>query len=443
MTVNAYGLVNRIKAVIKNGGIYLFFSLLSRAIPFLLLPLLTRYIDPAGYGVVSVIAVVTAIAMPIIGMCSNSVLYQRYFKLDEVGRVYLVNDSYKIILANTILVCIIAIPFSSLINSYLKISLGWFEVGIVCAAAGMVTTLTTSLFQIKKQPLNYGIFQSASSLTNVGFTLLLVVFLEMSWQGRVWGILLSSLLVSFLAFYLNWKNGDINISRMKESPQIGTIFRLGGALIPSTIAGWAIAMSDRLFLTSMTSLELVGIYAVGVMVAQITDVFLNAMGQAYLPHLFQHGHGDDARTRIRLVQGVYLVAVVSLLTALVVSLIAPLIMNLMIDSRYHSATKILGWICLSYAFFSIAATFHSLVLVVEKNVVTIYVSVLTLIVNLIGNYLLIDHFGMVGAAMGNALSAFTFMSLLILASLRYNKLPWFDKQVLMLSFGEVNSDGKR
>lgn len=438
MTVDSNRLVNRLKAVIKNGGIYLFFSLVSRAIPFLLLPLLTHYIDPAGYGVVSVIAVVTAIAMPIIGMCSNSVLYQRYFKLDDVNRACFVNDSYKIILGNTILISVIAIPFSALIESHLKISLGWFEVAIVCAAAGMVTTLTTSLFQIKKQPLNYGIFQSALSLTNVGFTLLLVVLWEMSWQGRVWGILISSLLVSLLAIYLNWKNGDINFSKMKKSVHVSTIFRLGGALIPSTIAGWGIAMSDRLFLSSMTTLELVGIYAVGVMIAQITDIFLNAMGQAYLPHLFQHGHSDNEGTRIRIVQGVYFVAFVSLLTALAVTLIAPVIMSLMIDFRYHAATKIIGWICLSYAFFSIAAVFHSLILVVEKNVVTIYVSALTLLVNLIGNYLLIDHFGMVGAAMGNALSAFTFMLLLILFSLRYNKLPWFDKRVI----GKVSPDGK-
>ena len=429
MNKNPNSLVNRLKAVIKSGGIYLFFSLVSRAIPFLLLPLLTHYIDPTGYGVVSVIAVVTAIAMPIIGMCSNSVLFQRYFKLDEAGRVFFVNDSYKIILGNTILVCIITMPFSSVIENYLKISFGWFQVGIVCAAAGMVATLTTSLFQIKKQPFFYGIFQSTTSITNVCFTLLMVVVLEMSWQGRVLGIMISSMLIGALAFYFNWKSGDINISRMKKSPQVSTIFRLGGALIPSTIAGWGIAMSDRLFLTAMTSLELVGIYAVGVMVAQITDVVLNAMGQAYLPYIFQHGNSDNAKTRIRIVQSVYIVAVASLLTALIVTSTAPLIMSLMIDSRYQDAKKIIGWICLSYAFFSIAAVFHSLVLVVEKNVVTIYVSVLTLLVNLIGNYLIIDHFGMVGAAMGNALSAFTFMSLLILASLKYNNLPWFDRQV--------------
>lgn len=419
--------------IFRAGSIYFLFSIFNRAIPFLLLPLLTRYIDPSGYGVISVIAVITAMTMPIIGMCSNSVLYQRYFKLDSVDRAYFVNDCYKLIVMNSIVLSLVAIPFAPLIESYLKITLGWFEVAIICAAAGMVTTLTATLFQIKKEAINYGFLQSATMLANVGLTLLLVVFLGMSWQGRIWAILISSLLVSLFAVYLNVRNGDINVSRMMQSPQISSIIKLGGALIPSTLAGWAISMSDRVFLTSMTSLELVGIYAVGVMIGQITDMLLNSMAQAYLPHLYQHGYSSDVPTRIRVAQGIYAVAAVSLLTALAITLAAPMVINLMVDSRYHAAVTVVGWISLSYAFLSIGSAFHGLILAVEKNVVTIYVSVLTLVVSLVGNYLLIGQFGMVGAAMGNALSTFTFMFLLLLASLRYNRMPWFDRRVLLIN----------
>lgn len=436
---NSSIILNRIKSVFKAGGVYLSFSLLNRAIPFLLLPLLTRYIDPSGYGVVSVITVVASIAMPIIGMCSNSVLYQRYFKLDPMDRSYFINDSYKIIVMTSIVLSLVAITCAPFIESYLKITLGWFEVAIICAAAGMVSALTTSLFQIKKEAVSYGFFQTAAMLTNVGLTLLFVVLMDLSWQGRIWAMLISSLLVALLALYLNLRGGLIDISRMRHSPQMSTIFRLGGALIPSTIAGWAMSMSDRVFLTSMTTLDLVGIYSVGVMIGQITDVFLNSIGQAYLPYLFQHGYSSDFQTRFRIVQVIYIVTAVSLATALIVSLMAPMVINLMVNSRYQSATMVVGWISLSYAFIAIGSAFHGLILAVEKNMVTIYVSALTLAVNLIGNYLLIGRFGMVGAAMGNALSSFTFMSLLFLASLRYNRMPWFDRRVLGLTHSYKNS----
>ena len=426
-------LAQRLKGVVKSGGIYLLFSLLNRAIPFLLLPLLTRYISPEGFGTVSIIMVITAIAMPILGMCSNAVLFQRFYKMDQLSREYFINDCYKVILINTLLTCVLVIPFSSFIETRLKLGLGWFEVALLCAATGMVTTLTTSLFQIKRQALSYGVFQFANSITNVGFTLILVVVMEMSWIGRVLGILLSSVLVCLFAFYLNWKNSDINLINIKKSPQILTIYKLGSALIPSTIAGWGISMSDRLFLTSLTNLEVVGIYAIGVMIAQITDVLLNAMGQAYIPYIFQYGRTEDPKIKIRIVQGVYLAAIVCLLTAFSVTIIAPVIMKLMINSRYHEALPVVGWISFSYAFFSMATPFHSLILSAEKNYVTIYVSIFTLIINLIGNYILIGCFGMTGAAMGNALSAAAFMLLLMGASLVYNRMPWLDRRVFIFS----------
>lgn len=417
----------------RTGSVYLLFSIINRAIPFLLLPVLTRYIDPAGYGTVAVLTVVTGLAMPVIGMCSNSVLFQRYFKLNQADRVYFVNDSYKLFLLVGAIISLVAIPCSPLILKHLKISLMWFEVAILCAAAGMVTTMTTSLFQIKKKAASYGFFQTALMLANVGLTLLLVVYLEMSWQGRIWAILASGLLFSFVAVALNVRSGDVQLESMGRSPQMRTIVRLGGALIPSTVTGWAISMSDRFFLTSMTTLEVVGIYSVGVMMAQITNVFLDSLGQAYLPHLYKHGYSDDDRILVRVAQGIYLVVIVSLLVALAVTLIAPLAIGFMVDPRYHAATKVVGWISLSYAFISIGAAFQGLILSIEKNHVTIYVSGVTLVVSLMGNYFLIGRFSIVGAAMANALSSFTSMALLFIASLRYNRVPWFDRRVFGLN----------
>lgn len=422
-----------LKPLLSSGGIYLFFSMLSRAIPFLLLPLLTRYIDPAGYGVVAVVMMVTSIAMPIIGMCSNSVLFQLYYKLDDGGRADFLADCYKIITFNTMLACALAVPFSPLIESWLKVSLGWIELAILSAGAGMITTLTTSLLQIKKQALHFGVFQAIGSLINVSLTLLLVIAVGWAWQGRIWATAISAFIVAVAAIGMNYRSADINWCGLGSAGHVGRVFRLGGALIPSTICGWALIMSDRLFLTSMTTLEQVGIYAVGVMVAQVTDVFLNALGQAYLPHLYEQANRLDEKGRIRLVKGIYAVIGVSLVVAPAVACAGPYVLKWFIDPRYLSAAAVITWICFSYAFFSIAAIFHGLILVAEKNVVTIYVSALTLTVNLVGNYLLIGHFGMVGAAMGNTLSAFSYMVFMVAFSAKFTDLPWLDRRVYRLS----------
>lgn len=420
-----------IRNILLSGGTYLSFSVLNRAMPFLLLPLLTRYISPEGYGTITVVALVTSIGMPIIGLCSNTVLNQRYFRLSKQERALFLNDCYKVISGNTLLVLFLSVPFAASILSYLKISTSWFQVGVLCAAAGMVATLTTTLMQLRKQPVRYGVFQLVSSILNVGLTLVLVVLVEMSWEGRVLSIFLAYMITACLAVVLNILNDDVNIAQLSTSTHIKEIVRLGSILVPSTISGWVIVMSDRMFLTSMTTLEVVGIYAVGVMVAQITDIVLAALSRACQPYFFEFGASTDQQQKVRIVQGMYLYMLISLLTALMVTISAPLIMTVMVDERFHSGVLVIGWMSLSYAFYNIGTAFMNLLLVVDKNSITTYVSFIVFLLSLIGNYFLISAFGMVGAAMASTISAFVFMILLAISSNRYNKLPWFDKTVFI------------
>lgn len=421
--------VNLLGSVFKAGGVYFFFTLLNRAIPFLLIPLLTRYIDPAGYGIISVLGVVTAIATSLIGLCGNTVLYQRYHQVPLIDRPLLVNDCYKIVIFGAIAVMSISSLFPTLPDRYLGVELFWFELAMLTAAAGMVFTLSISLFQIKMQPLQYGILQTTSSVTNALFAIVLVVVIEGGWQGRLSAIFLAAILSSLISVYLVHKYGELDVSRFRESSEMKTVARLGSALIPATIAGGVISMGDRLFLNGMTSLEIVGIYAVGFSFAQITDVILHSIGQAYLPLIYKHGRDTDRLVRLRFVQVIFAVTVLSLSIAALITLLAPFVIQHVIDARFHDAHQVIGWLSLSFAFISINSPFQGLILSVNRNNVTIYIGLITTLVSILGSYLLIVKFGMEGAAMSVALASLTSLLLHVLASQRYNPCPWFDPAV--------------
>ena len=420
---------NLLGSVFKAGGVYFFFTLLNRAIPFLLIPLLTRYIDPTGYGIISVLGVVTAIATPLIGFCGNTVLYQRYHQVPLIDRPLLVNDCYKIVIFGAIAVMSISSLFPNLPDRYLGVGLFWFELTMLTAAAGMTFTLSTSLYQIKMQPLRYGILQFTSSVTNALFAIILVVVVEGGWQGRLWSICLAAVFSSLISVYLVLKHGDLDVNRFRDSSEIKTVVRLGSALIPATIAGGVVSMSDRLFLNGMTTLEIVGIYAVGFSFAQITDVILNSIGQAYLPYIYKHGRDTNRIVRLRFVQVILAVTVLSLSVAMLITVVAPFVLQHIVDVRFHDAHLVIGWLSLSFAFISINAPFQGLILSVNRNTVTIYISLITTLVSVVSSYLLISEFGMKGAAMSVALASFTSLLLHVFASQRYNSCPWFDPGV--------------
>ena len=141
-----------------------------------------------------------------------------------------------------------------------------------------------------------------NALVNGGLAILMVVVYELSWQGRAYSLLISAILMAVIAILMNIKEKDVELSSFKFTNQAGTIYSLGTALIPSAIGGWAIAMTDRIFLTGITSLEIVGIYAVGVMIAQIVDIFFIVLARACHPMLAKYGDSEDPSTKIIIVQ---------------------------------------------------------------------------------------------------------------------------------------------
>jgi O-antigen/teichoic acid export membrane protein len=416
--------------IVADGGIYVFFNILNRALPFLLLPLITSYIDPVGFGIISVMALVVAIFTPVLGFCCNTVLYQLYFRLTQEEVSQFVNDSYKIILFSTALAMAIAFVFSNSIKASTGLDLVWFEFGLLSAGMGMITTITTTLFLIRKQARNYGLFQFCSILVNLCLTLVFLVALDLSWKGRIYAITATALLTAIIAAYVNMKQEDFRLPDFGRATQVKSIFRLGSALVPNAIGGFMILMVDRLMLTALTTLETLGIYAIGVMVAQITDVVLAAFSRTVQPYLYANAVNSTARKDVLSIRIFYGFIVFSFFMAGLVTILAPYVFRFMIDERYHLAVEMVGWLSLSSAFFNIGSLFLNLILIAEKNWLTGYISGICIISGVAVSYLFITAYGLQGAAMANATTGLLFMLLMVFFGVKHTKLPWLSRSIM-------------
>lgn len=416
------------KSILKSGSVYFSFSIINRLIPFLLLPILTRYIDPVGFGVITVVATISALAMPLLGFCSNSVLYQKFYTLDASELSGFFTASYKIIFSGLVYSTLVIVVFSSQLKGWLGIGSSWLFLGVLCAAFGMVTTLTMSLYQLQSRPFLYGLMQTAGALLNFSTAIILVVYLGLSWEGRVWGMVISAVILCAIAVIAGRRYILVSAANA-QSNHVMSIVRLGGALMPNAISGWVIAMSDRLFLTTMTSLEVVGIYAIGASIGQVTDVVLSSIGQAYLPQIYKHGKDDGNENARAIVRSIYCVIGLSILIGTSVAFAGPMVISLLLDEKYHDAQRVVPWICLSYVLFSIGALFQALLLVEQKNHLTVYISVVSVASCILANIFFIGHFQMVGAAIASAFTGGVFLVANFMLVRVYKPMPWFDKKI--------------
>jgi len=67
----------------KNTFIYTGTNVINKAIPFFLLPIMTRYLTPTDYGIVATFGVLLAIMTVFVGLSMNGAINVNFFKLNK------------------------------------------------------------------------------------------------------------------------------------------------------------------------------------------------------------------------------------------------------------------------------------------------------------------------------------------------------------------------
>lgn len=109
--------------IVKNSVIFISFELINKAVPFLLLPILTRYLTPEDYGIIaSFIAMVSFLAV-FIGLSGHGAVDANFFRLKKNKLGIYIANVLMILLLTTFLSLISVFVFSDFIESKLAISL--------------------------------------------------------------------------------------------------------------------------------------------------------------------------------------------------------------------------------------------------------------------------------------------------------------------------------
>lgn len=404
----------------SKAGMYTLSSILNKSVPFLLLPVLTHYLSPADYGIVSVFSVLVLALMPIIGLSSNTILLQRYFKSTTTRRQELLASSYVAMILVTTILVLTTLVISPWLTSWLKLPKMWLLLAVLAAFMGMVFTMSSTLLQIRQQVVRFGSTQFLQTLANTGLSLIFVVALGYGWEGRISGIIIASCIVMIYGVMYNLKNGDFELAMLLRPVEIKYIAKNGALLLPISLAGVGMAMSDRFLLAPMVSMEELGIYSVALMMCQLLVVLYSAIGMGFAPFFFEKYNGECAATRRKVVHSAYAISLLYLFLAFAFVSISPYIVNLMLNERYHSATGYIVWLAFGYAIMESGSLFHNHIVAEERNKILMWVSLSMLVISLAANYTLIKLNGTIGAAQALLVSSSFFLLINLYFSRRFN-----------------------
>jgi O-antigen/teichoic acid export membrane protein len=413
---------------IKSLSIFTISNVINAAIPFLLLPVLTFYLSPADFGIISMFQVLLMILLPFAGFNSESSVIRYYYEKEKYNYAsFITNALYLILIGAVVLIPVFFIFHEEIISLLFgaeshQVNQKWLWVMLAIAVSQNIFQVQQNFLQVQYRAVEYGIYRISKTALELGLSILLIVYVNNTWVSRMEGQLIPALLFMLIALFLLYKNRLLNGKFDWKSMKANLAYGL--PLLPHVLSGVIMTFSDRIFITNMISASETGIYAVGYQVGMIMSLLQSSFNQAWVPWLFAKLKTNDEQIKLKIVKYTYLYFLLMIVCAALIILLAPLFFRVFIGDSFSGGLNFVFFIAIGFAVNGMYKMVVNYIFYIKK---TYFIAVLTLVsasTSITLNFILIPEFGAIGAAYSTAI-AFTveFILAWILSASLY-KMPW-------------------
>lgn len=417
-------------SLFRKSFIYVFCDGINKAIPFLLLPFITHYLTPADYGIVTNINVYIQVISVFCYTCSVGVIPVVFYKLDKAELQKYISTIIIINIITLLLCCILSIFISHWIDRVLNISVNFQILSLISILFSGVTSVNMILWRCEEKAVAFGSYQISQSAVNALSTIVFVIILLMGWKGRVYSMILTSIIFGLFSLYLLYKEGYVSIYINKKYAKQLLVFAI--PLIPHALSFWFKSGIDKIMLTNMTNLTSNGLYSVSLTWGGIISMFLTAFSNAYNPYIFKKLSCFDkckdstVNEQRRLVKLIYGMILLIFIFSVIMFFISFVLIQIMYDDSYYGSLQYLPWIMLAQFFQGVYLLF---VCFIHYSFKTKILGIITLSSSLLQvgiTYLMILYVGSIGAAISSALGGLFMTFLVVRYAMSVYKLPWFN-----------------
>ena len=413
--------------IFETFGIYTGSSILNKALPFFLLPIMTKYLSPVEYGILAIYQALISFSLPFIGMSMENNITKDFYKLSKHEIAKLMSNLIFILFITSSMVMLGIMFYLCFSKSFSGIPARWLYLIPIITFLNMINQFNLVIIRNEQKAFIYGVFEVSSTILQLALSILFVVSLKLGWEGRAHATWIGALIFGFIGIIYMLRTGyleyDFNLRVIKEN------FALALPLIPYALGGIIIFFSDRFFIDHFAGKAAVGIYAVGYSFGMIVTLFKNAFAKAWSPWMYRNLSHITEEGKIKIVRFTYLYMIGMIGLALCVTFVSYILIEFMANPRYHNAKEFIVWIALANAVNGMYSIMMPYCVHLGKTKILAWIMFSAAAINLIGNYFLVPINGAVGAAQATLLA---FCVSFILNWWYVNKIypmPWFDKKV--------------
>lgn len=410
-----------ISNLVKTTGIYTIAKVINASIPFLLLPILTSYLSPTDYGIISMITTTVAFVTPFVTLNMDSAIVRRYYYKEGSIAKY-IGTCLEIVFIICLLVSLLFAMFGDILGHLVSLPnyVVWL-IPIYCVFQFLKTVVLYN-WQVKDQAIKFGVFSIIATLLEVSIAIFLIVGLGYDWKGRAISLMSSSFILSVFAILYLKRKKMLSLSYTKEYSRHATKYGLG--LIPHALGASMMVLANNFFITNMVSVEETGLYGVASSLSGLLSFITLSFNNAYVPWLFKNLSIGNTGIKRKVVKITYLylafIFIVGVLSYFFIVLIFPVFVN----ESFSEASKYIPWLLLGLVFQGGYFMMTNYILYSEKTFYNGIVTISTGLINLGLNYLLILRFGAIGAAIAFSVTYLIYFILTWIVANKVYPMPW-------------------
>ena len=406
-----------------HAAIYVGSAGLNAIFPFLLIPLLTRWLGAADFGTVAAFLAALNLAVVLTGLSAHGLISVAYFREGTATLPSQTGAAVGVLSGMTLFACLLvmAVPESIAMRSGLPKP--WLFVVLACSFGQFLLTIALAVFQTRRQPYRFAAVQLGYGAGVALLTVALIGGLGMDWRGRAAAQAAAALILGLVTLIALTRASALTW-RIKSWP-IGATLAFGLPLLPHALGAAVLANVDRFVLNDKVGAVALGHYFLAVQISSVFLVLATAVSQAWQPWLFERLASGTLGARRQVVRATYAACALFVGGATALVVLAPVFVPLIAGPGFEPTVQYVRILAPAAACQGLYIFFTAFIFYERRTSLQSAITVAAAIVQTTLTLTMASTAGAIGVAYATLVSSALYWGLTWLGAQWVHPMPWF------------------
>lgn len=321
---------------------YAFANSIEALVPLLLAPILTRMLDPTGYGIWVLFITYATFMRPVVGLTTQDAIRMRFLDFDQQQLDQFTHTALFVMVTLALFVSLVAVVFGDLLANATKFPEAWLASIVVAALLYEVFYTVLALQQFHNRRKAFLLTQVIQAVLSMVF---IVAFLSAGWDWR--GVVLGRMMGMAVASIYSLRSLGFTFPKLFRVPErsfyrniasFGVLYWPAGAVI------MVVGTTDKVIAAHFLGVEASAMYGVAALFASAFWMANFSFVLAWTPWLFRKlkAAPQDGMNEVISVSVLYFI--LATIAASAFYFLALLFAPILLGEAFHSAIGLLQYI---------------------------------------------------------------------------------------------------